>query len=68
MRINGKYGRPVLDEQVGTDLFLRWEDGDTEIELFVQRSFKYKILMSYRWIPFFERRKEVKIQQYQNEL
>jgi len=68
MRINGKYGRPLLNEQVGTDLFLRWEDGDTEIELFVQRSFKYKILMSYRWIPFFERRKEVKIQQYQNEL
>jgi len=68
MRINGKYGTPILNEQVGTDLFLRWEDGDTEIELFVERSIIYKVLMSYRWIPFFERRKEVKIQQYQNEL
>jgi hypothetical protein len=67
-RISGKYGQAILNEQIGTDLFLRWEVDDTEIELFVERSFKYKILLTYRWIPFFERRKEIRQQQYQSEL
>ncbi|MFO7817803.1 MAG: hypothetical protein R6V39_09015 [Desulfovibrionales bacterium] len=67
-RISGKYGQAILNEQIGTDLFLRWEVDDTEIELFVERSYKYKILLTYRWIPFFERRRDIRQQQYQNEL
>ncbi|HAE86640.1 TPA: hypothetical protein DCG86_01305 [Candidatus Marinimicrobia bacterium] len=67
-RISGKYGQPILQEKVKTDLFLRWEVDDTEIELFVERSYKYKMIMTYRWISYFETKQEKRQQQYLNEL
>lgn len=67
-RISGKYGQPVLQEKVRTDLFLRWEVDDTEIELFIERSYKYKILLTYRWISYFEKKQEIRQQEYQREL
>ncbi|BFN36618.1 hypothetical protein [Fidelibacter multiformis] len=67
-RVSAKYGQPVLQERVGTDLFLRWEVDDTEIELFVERSYKYKLIMTYRWISYFETKQEKRQQQYLNEL
>lgn len=67
-RISGKYGQPILQEKVRTDLFLRWEVDDTEIELFIERSYKYKILMTYRWISYFEKKQEIRHQEYQSEL
>ncbi|MCD6235146.1 MAG: hypothetical protein DRP86_03145 [Candidatus Neomarinimicrobiota bacterium] len=67
-RVSAKYGQPVLQEKVGTDLFLRWELDDTEIELFVERSYKYKMIMTYRWISYFEKKLEKRQQKYLNEL
>jgi len=67
-RVRAKYGQPVLQERVGTDLFLRWKVDDTEIELFVERSYKYKLIMTYRWISYFEAKQEKRQQQYLNEL
>lgn len=67
-RLYAKYGDPLLEEKQGTDQYVHWQNGDTEIEAFVKRDATYKVIISYSWSDFFKRRSETRESGYQDEL
>jgi len=63
-----KYGSADLAENTGTDTYMLWRSGDTEIELIIKRDVNYRLILSYSWESYFRRLDNSRKQKAMDEL
>jgi|GEM_PF-1699573 len=66
--LRSKYGQEETAERSGTDSYMLWRNGATDIELIVRRAANYQLILSYSWAEYFKRLEAMKVQNALDEL